>query len=212
MGNFGITIPSIYKTHILILQNIVLILPMCLLTQISELSYASLLSICSIGYLIVVVIIETPFYLKNFQPIAPLVWFSGNINNIFSAFIIVLFAFICQAGVFVVLNELQQPTLRRMRKVTKRSVATDFVFYMIVAFFGYISTKGSTVDMITDRDPYIPGKVDYFMNVGRFFLYIAILIHIPINYHPFRRSAFNLIFSPNQKVEGIRYDVYIEIH
>jgi amino acid permease len=179
---------------------------MCLLTHISELSYASLLSICSIGYLVIVVIVEMPLYLKHFtMPDLKITWFNSSINNIFSAFIIILFAYICQAGVFVVLNELKEPTFRRMKKVISRSVITDFIFYSVVSLFGYISTKNYTSEMITDREPYTPGKVDYAMNVGRIFLYIAILIHIPINYHPFRRSLFNLLFSSSQKIEGIRY-------
>ena len=181
---------------------------MCLLTQISELSYASLLSICSIGYLVIVVIVEMPLYLKHFSmPDLKITWFNSSINNIFSAFIIILFAYICQAGVFVVLNELKEPTFRRMKKVISRSVITDFIFYSVVSFFGYISTKNYTAEMITDREPYTPGKVDYAMNIGRIFLYIAIIIHIPINYHPFRRSMFNLLFSSSQKIEGIRYVV-----
>jgi len=99
-----------------------------------------------------------------------------------------------------------------MKKVITRSVSIDFVFYMAIACFGYISTKGSTVEMITDRDSYIPYRVDFFMDIGRFFLYIAVLIHIPINYHPLRRSAFNLIFSSEQKIEGIRYTIKKETH
>jgi amino acid permease len=186
------------------LQTIVLILPMCLLKNIGELSYASLLSITSIGYLILLIIIESPLYIKNFAK-GGIVYFNGDIKKILTAFVMILFAYSSQAGVFVMLSELYMPTLRRMHKVVGRSLTIDFIFYALISIFGYISTGSNTPDLITNRDAYKPGMIDYFMIVGRVFFFISVIIHIPINFHPWRRSFFNLLFGPKQDIEWKRY-------
>lgn len=42
------------------------------------------------------------------------------------------------------------------------------------------------------------------MIAGRGLFFISVIIHIPINFHPWRRSFFNLIFGPKQSIEWKR--------
>ena len=183
----------------------VIIFPLCVLKKINELRYASLLSISSFGYIAVVVVLESYFYIKYYNmPNIHVKWFSTNVNDLFSSLIMVLFAFICHAGIFVILSELKSPTSDRMYKVAKESILLSLTFYSIISIFGYASTLNYTPEMITDRMPYKTGFTDIFMNAGRVVLYIAIIIHIPVNYHPFRRSLFNVIFKASQEIDWMR--------
>jgi amino acid permease len=147
----------------------------------------------AIAYVIVVVIIEFPFYLRRFSS-SKVEWISGDINKLLSAFIIILFSFNCQTGLFTIISELKNPTDDRVNRVKNWSVIIDTSFYATISLFGYLSTTDQTPEVIINRAS-VFGKNDYFMEVGQILLYICIIIHIPVNYHPLRRSFVNLFLN-----------------
>ena len=115
------TVLGEYKTLINILENIFvaifILFPMCIMKDMSSFRYASLLSLITIGYTILLVIIEFPFFwMEKYKPGA-IQWGFDISMNTFDAFSFAFFAFICQITFFNVYDELQNNIQRRIHKV-----------------------------------------------------------------------------------------------
>ena len=121
MGQIGISnafITNIYQNKLQPIVLLVIIFPLCILKQLSSLSYASLLSICTIAYTAIVLIIEMPFYWKQNYGTddIQMQWFILD-WEILDAFSMTFLAYSCQQTFFSVYDELSKNTSTRMRKV-----------------------------------------------------------------------------------------------
>ena len=90
--------------------------PICCIRSMSSLSYASLLSLISIGYTILLVIIECPFYFRQNYGRLKINYFILDIN-LFDAVSFIFFSFCPQFAFFNIYHELQRPCKRRIYKV-----------------------------------------------------------------------------------------------
>ena len=104
------------KASQITLTTICILYPLSIMRDMSSLSYASLLSIITIGYTMCVVIIESPWYYKQNYHKEGIVWFKFDLD-IFDAFSFTFFAFCCQATFFNIYEELQRANVRRVHKV-----------------------------------------------------------------------------------------------
>ena len=95
--------------------------------------YASTFGIASLFLLIVIVVVECPFYiydyinddkieLNYFDIISGL---KGDMK-LFQSIITVFYAFSCHVGAFPVLQTLHNPTERRQKKVLRRAIYRSF--------------------------------------------------------------------------------------
>ena len=96
---------------------IFLLYPLCIMRDMSSLSYASLISIITMSYTIIVVIIEAPFYFKQNYHQYGIDYFIIDIN-IFDAFSFTFFSYCFQHIFFNIYHELQKPSNRRINKVS----------------------------------------------------------------------------------------------
>ena len=99
----------------------------------SKMRYASTFGIASLFLLIVIVVVECPFYiydyinddkieLNYFDIISGL---KGDMK-LFQSIITVFYAFSCHVGAFPVLQTLHNPTERRQKKVLRRAIYRSF--------------------------------------------------------------------------------------
>jgi len=99
---------------------ILICFPLCLPRELNKLRYASLLSIVTIMYTILVVLIEFPFYMKQnlFDIEEPMVikWAKMD-TEFFVAASMTFLAYTCQQNVFTVYSEMERPSERRIKKV-----------------------------------------------------------------------------------------------
>ena len=66
---------------------------------------------------------------------------------------------------------------------------------MLVAVPGYLSTFSKTPSLVTNRDYYKEGEVDYFMLVGKIALWFSMIFGFPVSYNPFRNSIYHFFMG-----------------
>jgi len=67
-----------------------------------------------------------------------------------------------------------------MKKITRRSVWFQQMFYTILSCFGYMSTLDKTTVILLDRDIPESWEFDWWMMVARIMMTLTLLLAIPI--------------------------------
>ena len=108
--------------------------------DMSSLAFAGVFSVAALTYTLFVLVIETPFYYKEWKD-KPLIEARAFILdwNIFTSCSLIFFAYTCQMSIMPVYSELVRPNYRRIKTVITRALLTDFVFYLLIANAGYFS-------------------------------------------------------------------------
>lgn len=184
----------------------ILLIPLCLLKDISKMRFASMLGICSLCYTIIVIIIESPwFYLdyrnnkyKKDEPKTHANWFDLSKGftselNFFTSIATVFFIFACHQGAFPVYKSLKNNNEKRINKVFFRSICLILIIYLFVAICGFITDPLSEEPLIIFRKSIF--KNDIFMNIAKIALALDLYLSIPTNYNSFRASFFLLVFN-----------------
>jgi len=89
-----------------------------------------------------------------------------------------------------IFSELVRPSYKRIAKVVKYSLFTDFVVYSIVATCGYFSTFNYTNPIVIYREPLPAYNPDYTMVVCAVGILIVMISSYPCNYNPWRQALF----------------------
>ena len=117
---------------------ILLLTPLCLLHNASKMRYASTFGIISLFLLIIIVVTECPFYIKEYinDDNVKLNYFDiisglkGDMK-LLQSIITVFYAFSCHTGAFPVLTTLHNPTEKRQKNVIRRAIYIDIISYLI---------------------------------------------------------------------------------
>ena len=185
--------------------SIVILLPFCLLKNISKMRYASMFGIFSLFFLIFIVVIECPFYIKyNFfenktikvNYIDIISGFKGDMK-ILQAISTLFYAFSCHVGVFPVLNSLKNPDKLRIKLLFKKSIALDIICYLIIGISGYITQPENAPDLIIERKKIF--KNDFLMIIGQICFIFTLIAKICANYNALRICIINL-FGMNKSL------------
>ena len=175
----------------------IILSPLCLLKNISKMRYASMFGIFSLFFLIFIIVIECPFYIKynfidnktkiNFVDIIS--GFKGDMK-ILQSISTLFYAFSCHVGVFPVLNTLKSPTPQRIHLLFKRSIILDISCYLIIGISGYLTQPIDTPDLIIERKKIF--KNDFLMNFGQICFIFTLIAKICANYNALRSCIINL--------------------
>ena len=181
--------------------------PLCLLKDISKMRIPSLIGVLAIVYSIIVVIIESFFYIfnENKDIINQMNWIditkSFNIKDgipIFGGIATVFFLYSCHAGAFPVYKSLRNNTTRRIKKVFRRSILLDVFLYVFIATSSFITSPLDSPDLILYR-PNLKGfDPDYFILIAKIGIIFNLFFSTPANYAGFRISFFQLVFGNNK--------------
>lgn len=186
------------KLYLMLASYFLAQIPLGMLKNISKLQYASIVAVICIAYCIVVVIIEMPFYLKNYlaagNNIPLFKKFDWKDNNYFDAIATFLFGYSCHNGILQVLAEVNDPGERRSKKIIRYAFLMEILLYGSMAFCGYFSTFDSTPDYFITR-PDLPGFKDYFIIFAQATLFICLHCIVAVNYNIMRASFRSICFS-----------------
>lgn len=182
----------------------VILIPMCLLKDISKMRFTSLFSIASLIYVIIVIIAQSPSYYSNFlekKKSDPSI--NANFYDLTKAFgynliffpclATLFFSFTCHAGAFPVYKTLQNPVSRRMNKVFRRSILLDLFIYYCVGICGFLTAPVNAPPLIIYREPL--GNSDILMTIGKIGMCLNLMLSTPANYNAFRISFFEVVWG-----------------
>lgn len=103
----------------------------------------------------------------------------------------IFFAFGTPVGALSVYRDLNNNSMKRIKKVFNRSVITEFIIYSLIALCGYLSQPQSTPQLIIDRMSVFSS--DIVMTIGKIGYFFTIVIAYIVNYICCKISIVNLL-------------------
>ena len=177
----------------------VLVLPLSLKRNLSSLNYVSLFGIVAIFYIMMVIIIEMPYYVTSYWSVKKLspsdiVYIKVDANLLIS-FTVNLLSYTCCQIVFELRDELSKPTIKRTFKVLDRSIFIETALYILIGLFGYMSSLSNTPQVLLTREGISVGKKDYFMIIASLAMTFSMICSIPMLTNPGRATFSSLIYK-----------------
>ena len=178
--------------------------------------YASTFGIISLFLLIIIVVVECPFYINDyinkenidinyFDIISGL---KGDMK-LLQSIITVFYAFSCHVGAFPVLQTLHNPTEKRQKKVIRRAIYIDIICYLIIGASGYFTQPLKTPDLIIERNKLF--NSDWLMTIGEICFILTLLAKISANYNALRSCILVLIgYDPTNFSKTVNLNVELD--
>ena len=176
--------------------------------------FASMFGICALIYSILVVVIESPWflihYLDNYKEDDPKThanWFDISKGftkelNFFTGVATVFFTFTCHPGAFPVYKTLKNNNdNKRVNKCFFRSILLDICIYILIAICGFITAPTNPKSLVIYRDSIFDN--DIFMTIAKIALALDLFLSIPANYASYRCSFF-MVFFKTDKIDNFR--------
>ena len=166
--------------------------------------FASLIGVLALIYSIIVIVIESIFYLKykNWDLLGEMNWF--DIRPAFSkedgfpffgGLATVFYIYSCHAGAFPVYKTLRNNTTKRIKKVFRRSILLDIMVYFFVSAASFLTTPMNPPELILYREDLEGFSPDYFIIVAKVGIIFNLFFSTPANYAGLRISLFELIWG-----------------
>lgn len=184
--------------------SVVILLPICLLKNVSKMRFTSAFGILSLFFLIGIVVVECPWFAVNYHnEIYKKDDSSTHLNIIdvskgfdkdmsfFKSIATLFYAYSCHLGAFPVINSLENRTKRRINKVFVTAIVIDAISYCIIGISGYLTQPIDTPDLIIERKSIFSN--DWVMTVGRILFILTLFTKIPSNYNALRISFLSTI-------------------
>ena len=199
-NNYEIKFPIMYGMCILV------IIPLCLLKDISKMRFSSTLGVITISALAFIIIVEFPWYFSHYlDKIYNPEDSTTHINlfdiskgfdkelYFFTGTSTLFYAYSCHIAAFPIYKSLKNRNIRRAKKVFGKSIMLDAFLYTLIGVCGYLSSPVNTPDLIIDRYQYFDS--DIVMLIGKTAFIFALCTKIPANYNSFRLSILALLFD-----------------
>lgn len=198
-----------YKLFIIIPLTLLVQIPLSLIKNMSVIQYTSFLAAISLFYVTFVIVIQSPFYYKeymeknpNFElgpfPTNDIGWKWLNSAGVF------LFGFCNHNGLFQILLDLHRHTEERSNKVIRRSAILEIVLYLSLGFAGFFSFFYDCEPTFITRKNLVSFPNDYFMDLAKWALIVCLLCVMAIDYNIMRLSFSTLLFkgeTPSFKID-----------
>jgi sodium-coupled neutral amino acid transporter 11 len=133
-------IPFMSRTTIMIVTSTFLILPLCLLKDISTLSKTSFFSVIVVGFLVLIILFYSPIIaIQQHIPSIPFKEYFILRQTVFGGIGTLSFAFVCQHNSFIVFRSLEITTLDNWKLVAQYSITLALVLCSVLGISGYLS-------------------------------------------------------------------------
>ncbi len=181
-----------------------LVLPLCLLKDISKMSISNIFAVISILFVIISVMIEAPYYFSNFRETYPdkeINWYridkAFNANfDIFKAIASLFYTFACHEAAIPVFVTLKNNISRRIRKVFSYSLVLELIAYLCMAITGFLTVPVDTPSIILFREKI--RQTDFLMIFARTMMAISLTFSLPCMYNMTRLSLLSLIWDTHE--------------
>ena len=164
---------------------VIILFPLSNMRDMSSLRYAGVASVVALTYTMIVLIVECPFYYKEYESTSIVHVVKLDINFL-SGLSITFFAFTCQMSLLPIYSELVAPNYRRIKKVIYRALGLAGFFYYLIASAGYFSTFNDTSPVVIERKALPSFDPDYFCLLAAVAICIVLFAAFPVNYNPCR--------------------------
>lgn len=196
------------SSFVLVYVSVLVVLPLKCMKSVAHLRYASVLSVSSVFYVTVAIIIRAVIFgppssggaQDSTLPMAcwectRLVKFSWKLPQ---SIAIMFFAFASHINFFPVFGHLHRPTVRRITKVTRRSVMVEICLYAMFSCFAYLSfhdqTHGNILLNYALHDPlFVAGRLAMVVSLAVVCPLILAPAHHDINRLFFKGRAFSWV-------------------
>jgi amino acid permease len=165
---------------IMISSNLLIITPLALKKTLTSLRFMSIISMLTIIYIALLIIIEFPYYAKDNVYENNIEWFRFDLS-IISSLNVCFYSFSCHINVAQVYDELNNRNLRRMSKVAFRALTAVLLPFILMATFGYLSTLNNTPNLFISREAPRDISNDWLMVTARILMSITLIIAVAIN-------------------------------
>lgn len=171
-----------------ILASMSLLCPLAFLRRLDSLKMTSYVALCTIGYLVFVVVFYTMIDHESLPP-------PGDVEMVrfgpsfIQSIPVQVFAYTCAQNIFAVFNELKSNTQPRLNMAIGTSIGGAAIIYEVLGILGYM-TFGSAVggNLI---EMYPRTKVVLIGQVG---IVVLVLFSYPLQLHPARASLDKFLF------------------
>lgn len=174
------------RTIITVILAVVVVLPLCLLRDLSSLSWTSLLSVLADTLLIIILVIASPYEARR-EHIQS--YLSVINSGLFAGIGTISFAFVCQHNSFLVFQSLQHQTYEEWTKVAHLSIVFSYFLCLLFGLSGYLSFGSFTKGDLLLNFPADDAKV----NVCRFLLGVTMLLTYPMECYVTRHCFQSII-------------------
>lgn len=198
------------KLSVMYSITFVILLPLCLLKDVSKLGVTSLLGIVTFIFILVVVLLQFPSYSKNYwdkiykqdDPSTYLNIFhfsSGFDKNLYfvKGTATIFFFYSCHPCYFPIMSSLKKNDVRRIHKVIKRGLLINTFLFIILGIFGYLTCPVGTPALIIERNNIKEGP-DILMSICKLSVVIVVIMKLPINFNIFKISFFQLFIGDSE--------------
>ena len=176
-----------------------IMLPLCLLRNISTLQYASMVGSLALIYSCFLIVGQSYFYYEHetvengktiplFKPVS---------LKIFHSFSVFLFGYAQHNGVLPVFDELARPSRRRTLSVLNRAFLLEVFLFFSIGLGGFFSLQDPTPSIFLNRKDlkYKSMDKDYFVIVAQSLFFMTLHCTVAINNNILRNSFKSLIFK-----------------
>ena len=193
-----------YKFSVCYGISFVILLPLCLQKDINKMRYSSTFGIYSLFLLVLIIIIECPFFIAEYEDSVKLNFYNilkgfDSEMNFLKSISTLFYAFSCHVGAFPVIESLKNPTKKRINKVFKSAICLDIICYLLIGLTGYLSQPIDTPDLIIERTNLKKFKHDYIMLFGQICFILTLFAKICANWNALRVSLLSILGKDSKK-------------
>jgi amino acid permease len=164
----------------------------------------SLIGVLALIYSILVVVVESFFFIFNEHrsKVGEMNWI--NITGAFSykngipffgGISTVFYIYSCHAGAFPVYKTLRNNTTRRIKKVFQRSILLDVCIYFFIAAASFLTCPFKEIEIILYRENLSGFKKDILILIAKIGMIFNLFFSTPANYAALRLSIFEIIWG-----------------
>ena len=189
-----------FKFCMMIGTSLILLLPLNLLKDVTKLRFTSIFGIFCFFVVCIIIIAQLPMYINNYSSDIVINWF--DISNAFDKNLYffkgsatIFYTYGCHAGLFPVVTKIFNPTEDRVKKVLRRNIILNTMFFIIIGTVGYLTQPKNTPSFIMERE-----KIgnDIVMTIGRLLFSLLMICKIPATYNNIRINIFEICFNTTE--------------
>ena len=185
-------------------MGICLCMPLCMLKQLFMLRHASVLSVCSVLYMVLMIIGEELGHTQG--PTKKVELFESNFG-VFVSIPLMCFALQCQIPSPLIYTELNPKikSVKRMDMVLIGAYSICCLFYIPAGIFGYYTFGSATISdvLTTSGDSGSAYSIsDKYAMIARCCIAAVATCGVPLNHFPARTATISLFNKIAKKVSG----------